>query len=85
MDDDATVNQNHLFQATHKILSSVTSANEESIVRNCLQNWEDEDIPPNSGNVAFCLCNFMFNCVAYIVLDEYEFSSENYLGRTMIS
>jgi hypothetical protein len=60
LDDDVSVNQHHLFQATDTILSSVTSANEELIVENCLQNWEDEDIPPNSGNVAFCICNFIF-------------------------
>jgi hypothetical protein len=60
LDDDVSVNQNHLFQATNTILSSVTSATEELIVGNCLQNLEDDDIPPNSGNVVFCLCNFIF-------------------------
>lgn len=48
LDDDVSVNQNHLFQATYTILPSVTSTNEESIVENCLQNQEDEDIPPSS-------------------------------------
>jgi hypothetical protein len=61
-----------MIQKTKK---TIPYANEESILENCLQNQENEDIPPNSGNVAFFLRNFIFNCDANIVLDEYEYSS----------